>query len=50
MFFDLTEEHLMIQKAARDFANDVLKPGVIERDEHQKFPTNEIKQLGELGF
>ena len=50
MFFDLTEEHLLIQKAARDFANDVLKPGVIERDEHQKFPTNEIKQLGELGF
>ncbi|OFY87099.1 MAG: acyl-CoA dehydrogenase [Bacteroidetes bacterium RIFCSPLOWO2_12_FULL_35_15] len=50
MFFDLTEEHLMIQKAARDFANDVLKPGVIERDEHQKFPAAEIKQLGELGF
>jgi alkylation response protein AidB-like acyl-CoA dehydrogenase len=50
MFFDLTEEHLMIQKAARDFANDVLKPGVIERDELQKFPTNEIKQMGELGF
>lgn len=40
----------MIQKAARDFANDVLKPGVIERDELQKFPTAEIKQLGELGF
>lgn len=50
MFFDLTEEHLMIQKAARDFANDVLKPGVIERDELQKFPKEEIKQLGELGF
>jgi len=50
MFFDLTEEHLMIQKAARDFANDVLKPGVIERDEHQKFPAEEIKQMGELGF
>lgn len=50
MFFDLTEEHLMIQKAARDFANDVLKPGVIERDEHQKFPKEEVKQLGELGF
>ena len=40
----------MIQKAARDFANDVLKPGVIERDETQKFPAAEIKQLGELGF
>lgn len=50
MNFQLSEEHLMIQKAARDFANDVLKPGVIERDEHQKFPTEEIKQLGELGF
>src|ERR1035437_4117668 len=50
MTFDLTEEHLMIQKAARDFANDVLKPGVIDRDEHQKFPTTEIKQMGELGF
>lgn len=50
MNFQLSEEHLMIQKAARDFANDVLKPGVIERDEHQKFPKEEIKQLGELGF
>lgn len=50
MFFDLTEEHLMIQKAARDFANDVLKPGVIERDEHQRFPTEQIKQMGQLGF
>jgi len=50
MNFQLTEEHLMIQKAARDFANDVLKPGVIERDEHQKFPKEEMKQLGELGF
>src|SRR4051812_44603857 len=50
MFFELTEEHKMIQKAARDFANDVLKAGVIERDELQKFPAAEIKQLGELGF
>jgi alkylation response protein AidB-like acyl-CoA dehydrogenase len=50
MLFNLTEEHLMIQKAARDFANDVLKPGVIDRDEHQKFPAEEIKQMGELGF
>ncbi len=50
MLFNLTEEHLMIQKAARDFANEVLKPGVIERDEHQKFPAEEIKQMGELGF
>lgn len=50
MLFELTEEHLMIQKAARDFANDVLKPGVIERDEQQKFPAEYIKQMGELGF
>jgi alkylation response protein AidB-like acyl-CoA dehydrogenase len=50
MFFQLSEEHKMIQKAARDFAYDVLRPGVIERDEHQKFPTEEIRQLGELGF
>jgi alkylation response protein AidB-like acyl-CoA dehydrogenase len=50
MLFNLTEEHLMIQKAARDFANDVLKPGVIERDEQQKFPAEQIKQMGELGF
>jgi alkylation response protein AidB-like acyl-CoA dehydrogenase len=50
MDFQLSEEHLMIQKAARDFAHDVLKPGVIERDETQKFPAAEMKQLGELGF
>ncbi len=50
MLFQLSEEHLMIQKAARDFAQDVLKPGVIERDDQQKFPTAEVKQLGELGF
>ena len=50
MLFQLTEEHLTVQKAARDFANDVLKPGVIERDNLQKFPTEEIKQLGQLGF
>jgi alkylation response protein AidB-like acyl-CoA dehydrogenase len=50
MIFQLSEEHKMIQKAARDFAYDVLRPGVIERDEHQKFPKEEIRQLGELGF
>lgn len=50
MKFELTEEHLMIQKAARDFAQNELLPGVIERDEHQKFPTEQIKKLGELGF
>lgn len=50
MQFELSEEHLMIRKAARDFANEVLKPGVIERDNLQKFPEKEIKQLGELGL
>jgi alkylation response protein AidB-like acyl-CoA dehydrogenase len=50
MNFELSEEHLMIQKAARDFAQNELKPGVIERDEHQKFPAEQIKKMGELGF
>lgn len=50
MEFQLTEEHLMIQKAARDFAVNELLPGVIERDEHQRFPAEQIKKLGELGF
>ncbi|MFC1222335.1 acyl-CoA dehydrogenase [Pedobacter sp. BG31] len=50
MHFELSEEQLMIQQAARDFAQQELKPGVIERDEHQKFPAEQIKKLGELGF
>ena len=50
MHFDLTEEHLMIQKAAREFAQNELKPGVIERDELQKFPAEQIKKMAELGF
>ena len=50
MHFELTEEHLMIQKAARDFAQTELKPGVIERDDHQKFPAEQIRKMGELGF
>jgi alkylation response protein AidB-like acyl-CoA dehydrogenase len=50
MLFELSEEQLMIQQAARDFAQNELKPGVIERDEHQKFPTEQVKKLGELGF
>ncbi len=50
MQFQLTEEQLMIQKAAREFAQNDCKPGVIERDEHQKFPAEQIKKLGELGF
>jgi alkylation response protein AidB-like acyl-CoA dehydrogenase len=50
MHFELSEEHLMIQKAAREFAQNELKPGVIERDELQKFPTDQIKKMGEMGF
>ena len=50
MHFELSEEHLAVQAAARDFAQNVLKPGVIDRDEHQRFPTEEVKQLAELGF
>ena len=50
MNFELTEEHLAVRSAARDFAQNVLKPGVIARDNEQRFPVDEIKQLGELGF
>jgi alkylation response protein AidB-like acyl-CoA dehydrogenase len=50
MNFELSEEHLMIQKAARDFAQNELLPGVIERDNEQKFPYEQIKKLGELGL
>jgi alkylation response protein AidB-like acyl-CoA dehydrogenase len=50
MHFQLTEEHLMIQKAARDFAVNECLPGVIERDELQKFPKEQILKLAELGF
>lgn len=50
MDFQLTEEQLAVRDAARDFAQNVLKPGVIDRDTHQRFPAEEIKQLGELGF
>jgi alkylation response protein AidB-like acyl-CoA dehydrogenase len=50
MNFDLSEEQLMIQQAARDFARNECLPGVIERDEHQKFPKEQILKLAELGF
>ena len=50
MNIQLTEEHEMIRQAARDFAQNDLLPGVIERDEHQKFPAEQVKKLGELGF
>ena len=50
MNFELTEEHQMIRDAARDFAQNELLPGVIERDEKQQFPTEQVKKMGELGF
>ncbi|MFD0798224.1 acyl-CoA dehydrogenase [Maribacter chungangensis] len=50
MDFTLTEEQRLIQEAARDFAQNDLLPGVIERDEAQKFPTEEVRKMGELGF
>ncbi|MFP9100697.1 acyl-CoA dehydrogenase [Flavobacterium sp. RHBU_24] len=50
MDFQLTEEHKMIQQAARDFARHELLPGVIERDEKQQFPYDQVKKMGELGF
>jgi alkylation response protein AidB-like acyl-CoA dehydrogenase len=50
MHFELTEEHLMIQKAARDFARTECLPGVIERDELQRFPREQVMIAAELGF
>ncbi|MER3498412.1 MAG: acyl-CoA dehydrogenase [Chitinophagaceae bacterium] len=50
MLFQLNEEHLMIQKAARDFAQNECLPGVIERDDKQKFPREQIMKLADLGF
>jgi len=50
MDFELNEEHIMIRDAARDFAQTELLPGVIERDETQTFPHQQIKKMGELGF
>ncbi len=48
--FNLTEEHLAVQEAARDFAQTELMPGVIERDNAQQFPKELIRRMGELGF
>ena len=50
MNFELTEEQIAVRDAARDFAQNILKPGVIARDNEQRFPKEEIKQLAELGF
>lgn len=50
MNFLLTEEHLAVQQAARDFAQNETLPGVIERDRHQKFPEELQRRMGQLGF
>ena len=50
MILELNEEQRAVRDAARDFAQNVLKPGVIERDNEQRFPADEVRQLGELGF
>ncbi|MFC3879676.1 acyl-CoA dehydrogenase [Algoriphagus namhaensis] len=50
MNFELSEEHLAVRDAAREFAQTELLPGVIERDSEAKFPHEQIKQMGELGF
>ena len=50
MDFKLTEEHKMIRDAARDFAQNELLPGVIERDEKQHFPQELVRKMGDLGF
>ncbi len=50
MNFQLTEEHLAVQEAAREFAQTELLPGVIERDTEAKFPYDQIRKMGELGF
>lgn len=50
MDFSLSEEHLMIRQAARDFTQNEIKPGVIERDTHMTHPTELVKQMGEMGY
>jgi alkylation response protein AidB-like acyl-CoA dehydrogenase len=50
MNFQLTEEHFAVQQAARDFAQNDLLPGVIDRDTEQKFPIEQVKKMGALGF
>ena len=50
MNFQLTEEHLAVQQAARDFAQNELLPGVLERDREMKFPEELRRRMGALGF
>jgi alkylation response protein AidB-like acyl-CoA dehydrogenase len=48
--FNLSEEHMAVQEAARDFANTELLPGIVERDNAQQFPAEQVRRMGELGF
>ena len=48
--FNLSEEHLAVQEAARDFAQNELLPGIVERDNEARFPAEQVKRMGELGF
>ncbi len=50
MNFDYSEEQLLVQKTAREFAQEQLRPGVKERDDKMEYPTEQIKMLGEMGF
>lgn len=50
MFFQLSEEHLAVQEAAREFTQKELKPGVIERDSKMEYPAEQVRKMGELGF
>ena len=50
MNFELSEEHQAVREAAREFAQNELLPGVIDRDTHQQFPVEQVKKMGELGF
>ncbi len=50
MEFELTEEQISVQEAARDFTQRELLPGVIDRDREMKYPTEQVKMMGELGF
>ena len=50
MNIKLSEEHISVQGAAREFARTVCKPGVIQRDTTMQYPYDEVKQMAELGF
>lgn len=50
MVFELTEEQKAVRDAARDFAQTELLPGVVERDDEQRFPAEQVRKMGELGF